>query len=342
MTKHRLTQFTKGGGCGCKIAPEQLSVILKDVKISADFGLVVGNSGNDDAAVIDISEEEYLISTTDFFTPIVDDPYDFGRIAAANALSDIYAMGGKPIMAMSILCWPTEVLGLEIATEVLKGASDICKEAKIGIGGGHSIQNTEPIFGLAVNGIIQKENLKRNDTSKIGDTLILTKPVGSGILSTALKRGLLDEEEEKQFITQLAQLNTFGYQLGKIPGVNAVTDITGFGVIGHLSEMIANKEQTASINYESIPLMDGVKQFALQMIYPDNTMKNWKAYNGLVSGIQGESLLTLCDPQTNGGLLISVEEKSIADVFREAEKMKQDLYIIGEIIPKRSHSIVIV
>jgi selenide,water dikinase len=313
-TTVKLTEFTKGGGCGCKIPPAALAEILSEHRTGEANGLIVGNSSGDDCAVIEIGEDRLLISTTDFFTPIVDDPYDFGRIAAANSISDIYSMGGTPVLAISILAWPLEKLDAGIASEVIRGARDICAESGIMIGGGHSIENPEPVFGLAVNGILNKSDLKRNNTAKSGDLLFITKPIGSGMMSAALKKGSLQEELKEELIYQMSKLNTIGRDLGGVKGVTAMTDVTGFGLIGHLLEMCDSGRLSASIRYTEVPLMNGVRELAGRMIYPDNTMRNWKAFGEQVSGISGESLLTLCDPQTNGGLLVAVDPSSKEEV----------------------------
>jgi selenide,water dikinase len=327
----KLTQFTKGGGCGCKLPPEKLSKILEGFRTSNTFGLFEGNQNFDDAAVIEISESEYLLATTDFFTPIVDDPKDFGRIAAANAISDIYAMGGTPILATSILAWPLYVLDESMASEVLKGATEICSEANIAIGGGHSISNPEPIFGLSVIGRVKKENLKRNHTAHLGDILVMTKALGSGILSTAMKRDLLDDQAKQNVVNQLSMLNSFGEKIAHLEGVHAMTDITGFGLLGHLTEMLKKNQLLASIKYDTIPMFEGVKNLAQKFIYPDNTMRNWNAYKDDVEGITGESLLTLCDPQTNGGLLIAVSPEALNEFEKIAGQYQQQFFIIGEI-----------
>lgn len=337
----KLTAFTKGGGCGCKIPPAALKEILHGQLSSNEFGLLVGNSLGDDAAVIAISDTLCLVSTTDFFTPIVDDAYDFGRIAAANSISDIYAMGGKPILALSILAWPTDKLPNAIASEVIRGARAVCEEAGIAIGGGHSIENPEPIFGLAVNGIIEKERIKTNASAQVGDKLILTKPIGSGILSSALKRGMLDANLATEFIDQLTKLNKIGRELSAFSSVHAMTDVTGFGVIGHLLEMVNGNTLTAQLDYNAIPLMNGVKQLASQMIYPDNTMRNWKAYSEFVEGISGESLLTLCDPQTNGGLLLAVDSANLEEIHALFHQENHFFVEIGSIVERKEKSIYI-
>ncbi|MEY3237254.1 MAG: selenide, water dikinase SelD [Bacteroidota bacterium] len=341
-TTIRLTEFTKGGGCGCKLPPAALREILSNQHSSDEFGLIVGNSKGDDAAVWDMGNDSYLVSTTDFFTPIVDDPYDFGRIAAANSISDVYAMGGTPVMAISILGWPTDKLPNEIAAQVLKGARDLCASVGIAIGGGHSIENPEPIFGLAVNGIVAKKNLKRNHSAKAGDILILTKPIGSGILSAAMKRGMLSEELKTELVQQLVQLNKIGEKLGKLEEVHAMTDVTGFGLIGHTIEMAEGSGLSAQINYQAVPLMNGVSTFTSQMIYPDNTMRNWKEFSEKVGGISGESLLTLCDPQTNGGLLIAVDKDGLNNVINLLKNENHFFQQIGVLVEKQEKVVEIV
>ncbi len=341
MSDIRLTEFTKGGGCGCKIPPESLKEILKDHLTSNEFGLIEGNSHGDDAAVIDLGNNQCLISSTDFFTPIVDDPFDFGRIAAANAISDIYAMGGKPILALSILAWPSDKLSNEIAAEVLRGARFVCQQAGIAIGGGHSIENPEPVFGLSVNGIAEFNHLKRNHTAQVGDVLVLTKPLGTGILSSALKRGLLIDKWKKVLTDSLCSLNAIGQQLGPCPQVHALTDVTGFGLLGHLIEMTDGAGLSAHINYQNVPLLDGVKSFAAQMIYPDNTMRNWKNMSEKVHGIGGESLLILCDPQTNGGLLMAIDPARIIEIQALFDSLNHPYWSIGSLIEKGDFSVFI-
>lgn len=337
----KLTSLTKGGGCGCKIPPAALKEILKGHEVIDNFGLIVGNSSSDDAAVFDLGNGDCLISTTDFFTPIVDDPYDFGRIAAANAISDVYAMGGRPIMALSILAWPTEKIPAEIASEVIRGARKVCEDAGIAIGGGHSIENPEPVFGLAVNGLINRQKIKRNDTIQIGDILILTKPIGSGILTTAMKRGMLSEEQKEYLTGELVRTNKIGLELSAMDTVHAMTDVTGFGLIGHLLEMIGSKDAAVRLNYSNIPLMNGVKDLAAQFVYADNTMRNWKAFNERVEGVNGESLLTLCDPQTNGGLLIAIDPEGIEEVVQCLTANGQFHACIGEIVKREQKEIIV-
>ncbi len=308
----KLTQFSRGAGCGCKIAPKVLDEILQTgIAIPANNKLLVGNSSKDDAAVYDLENGMALISTTDFFMPIVDDAFDFGRIASANAISDVYAMGGKPILAIAILGWPVDKLPAALAQKVLDGCRKICEEAGIPLAGGHSIDSAEPIFGLAVSGLADIKNLKKNNTAKPGDVLFITKPLGVGILSTAQKRGLIKEEHVAVMIKQMTSLNTIGEALGKIDGVTAMTDITGFGLLGHLIEMAEGSNCSAEINYSLLLVADGVREYLAQRIVPDATYRNWNSYStktGFEKGVNVmEAFNLLPDPQTNGGLLIAVD-----------------------------------
>jgi len=328
----KLTEYTKGGGCGCKIPPSALAEILADHKTGGANGLLVGNSSGDDCAVLEIGSDRLLISTTDFFTPIVDDPYDFGRIAAANSISDIYSMGGTPVLAISILAWPLEKLDASVASEVMRGAREVCSEAGILIGGGHSIENPEPVFGLSVNGLLNRFQLKQNNTANPGDLLYLTKPIGSGILSTALKRGLLPDEQQQELISRMSELNSIGRQFGDIESVTAMTDLTGFGLLGHISEMCDSGRVSVVISYSDVPFMTGVLELAGKMVYPDNTMRNWNTFGEQVLGISGESLLTLCDPQTNGGLLVAVKPDSREMIEAFCRKEDQFFKLIGHFV----------
>ena len=316
----KLTQYSHGAGCGCKIAPKVLDEILKSsIALPDNKNLLVGNSSKDDAAVYDLQNGMALISTTDFFMPIVDDAFDFGRIAAANSISDVYAMGGKPLFAIAVFGWPVEKLPVELAQKVIEGGRMICKEAGIPLAGGHSIDSPEPIFGLAVSGIVPVENLKQNNTAGAGDLLFLTKPLGVGILSTAQKRGLLKEEHLQTMITQMTGLNKIGEALGKIKGVSAMTDVTGFGLVGHLIELAEGSGLSAEIYYEKIPLADGVREYIGQRIFPDATTRNWSSYSDKIKFERGvnvmEAFTLLPDPQTNGGLLFSVKENAAAEVI---------------------------
>jgi len=315
----RLTQYSHGAGCGCKISPKILDEILKsNLSIPDNKNLLVGNSSKDDAAVYDLGNSLALISTTDFFMPIIDDAFDFGRIAAANSISDVYAMGGKPLMAIAILGWPVEKLSTELAQKVIEGGRTICNEAGIPLAGGHSIDSPEPMFGLAVTGIVSKEELKKNNTAEEGDLIFLTKPLGVGILSTAQKRGLLKEEHLKVMIEQMTTLNKIGEKLGKIKAVTALTDVTGFGLLGHIIEMAEGSGLSANIFYNKIPVIDGVKDFIKTRVFPDATTRNWNSYHDKVRFEKGvdvmEAFTLLPDPQTNGGLLISAKESSKKEI----------------------------
>lgn len=337
----KLTEFTLGGGCGCKIPPQELKELLKDLSATNSEKLLVGNSTSDDAAIYSLTEDLCLISSTDFFTPIVDSPYDFGRVAAANAISDIYAMGGKPILALSILAWPTSKLPISVASEVLKGATEICEGAGIPLAGGHSIENKEPIFGLAVNGIVSKKNIKKNHTAQEGDLIFITKAIGTGILSTAIKRGLKSAHFSDELTQSMCQLNYIGEKLGVITQVSAMTDVTGFGLLGHLIEMTDNGRISAIIKNQHIPLLSGTSDLAKEWVYPDNTMRNWKMYGENVSGISGETLLTLCDPQTNGGLLFAISPEFKTEITHLFQEEKQHLYEIGMFTDKKEFLIIV-
>ncbi len=319
MDPVKLTQFSHGAGCGCKIAPAVLDKILQSNFHFADNkNLLVGNSSKDDAAVYDLGDGTALISTTDFFTPIVDDAFAFGKIASANAISDVYAMGGKPLLAIAILGWPVDKLPAELAQQVLEGAREICAEAGIPLAGGHSIDTPEPIFGLAVNGLVAIDHLKRNNTAQAGDVLLLTKPLGVGILSTAQKREVLKEEHLALMLSQLSTLNKVGEALGKINGVHAMTDVTGFGLLGHLIEMAEGSGLSAELVYQKIPILEAVKDYLPQRIVPDATYRNWNGYSNKVGFGAGvnvmEAFTILPDPQTNGGLLIAVDPGALHEV----------------------------
>ncbi len=314
----KLTQFSHGAGCGCKISPKILEQILHSNITSPDNKkLIVGNSSKDDAAVYDLENGTALISTTDFFTPIVDDAFDFGRIASANAISDVYAMGGKPILAIAILGWPVGKLSPDIAQKVIEGSRSICAEAGISLAGGHSIDSLEPIFGLAVNGLVTIENIKQNNLAKEGDHIFLTKGLGVGILTTAEKKGILKEEHKGIAAKQMMQLNKTGEKLGAVTGVSAMTDVTGFGLLGHLIEMADGSGLSAAIEFNNVPLIiDDLNNYIKQQCIPGGTTRNWDSYGDKVGKISDYQKAILADPQTSGGLLIAVNEDSV-------EKIKQ-------------------
>lgn len=337
----RLTQYSRGAGCGCKIAPAVLEEILQSSTVQpTDKNLLVGNSSNDDAAVYAIGNGQAIISTTDFFMPIVDDAFDFGRIAAANAISDVYAMGGKPLLAIAVLGWPIEKLPASLARQVLEGARAICAEAGITLAGGHSIDSTEPIFGLSVTGMVAIDSLKQNNTANVGDYIFLTKPLGTGILSTAQKRGLIEDVHAVGMVEQMTRLNKLGALLGESKTVHAMTDVTGFGLLGHLAEMAEGSSLSAEIYYNRIPVTDGVRQYLSQRIVPDATFRNWNSYQkktGFEKGVNVmEAFSLLPDPQTNGGLLFSVDEKGVDEII---QLLKDNGYAdfatpIGKFIPQ--------
>ncbi|RYU83732.1 selenide, water dikinase SelD [Hymenobacter persicinus] len=307
-TEYRLTQYSHGAGCGCKIAPKVLDQILHTtVPQIHDEKLLVGNGSRDDAAVYDIGGGQALISTTDFFMPIVDDAYDFGRIASANAISDVYAMGGRPLMAIAVLGWPIDKLPPEVARRVLEGSRSICAEAGIPLAGGHSIDSPEPIFGLAVTGMLDIKNLKQNDTATAGCELYLTKPLGVGMLTTAQKRGILQPEHEQLAPQSMMQLNKIGYELGQLEAVRAMTDVTGFGLLGHLSEVCEGSNLTAEVEFSKVPLLAEAEQYRLQGSVPGGTVRNWDSYGHKIGEVTDEQRTWLCDPQTSGGLLVCVD-----------------------------------
>jgi selenide, water dikinase len=317
MDNIKLTQYSHGAGCGCKISPEVLDTILKgNIAMPDNDKLIVGNHSKDDAAVLDLGNGTALISTTDFFMPIVDDPFNFGRIASANAISDVYAMGGKPVLAIAILGWPINKLPADVAQKVIDGARSICNEAGISLAGGHSIDSPEPIFGLAVNGIVPIENIKQNNKANEGDILFLTKPLGVGILTTAEKKSILKAEHKDLAANQMMQLNKVGEALGKLPSVSAMTDVTGFGLLGHLTEMAEGSNLSAELKVSNIPLItEDIINYIYQGSVPGGTTRNMASYGHKISDMTTNETAILADPQTSGGLLIAVAKESINDVI---------------------------
>jgi len=315
---YRLTQYARGAGCGCKIAPQVLDEILKGQMSGSYPDLLVGNQSHDDAAVYQLNEEEALISTTDFFTPVVDDPYMFGKVAAANALSDVYAMGGTPLMALAVLGWPVEKLPAALANRVMEGARELCTEAGIPLAGGHSIDAPEPFFGLSVNGRVRPAHLKRNNTAREGDLVLLTKPLGVGLLTTAAKRGQLRAEDEAALYAQLTRLNRIGERLGPVNGVHAMTDVTGFGLAGHLLEMAEGSGLSAELSYSRLPRVESLACYLERQTIPDATFRNWKAMHEKIqlgAGVDAmEAFQLLPDPQTNGGMLLAVAPEALNEV----------------------------
>jgi selenide, water dikinase len=318
----KLTQFSHGAGCGCKIAPAVLDKILHStIAPMPDARLIVGNDSRDDAAVYDLGNGTGIISTTDFFMPIVDDPYDFGRIASANALSDVYAMGGTPLVAIAILGWPVGKIPEEVAAQVLEGSRSICREAGITLAGGHSIDSPEPIFGLAATGILDLPNLKRNDTAQAGDILYLTKPLGIGAMSTAQKRGLINDADLATIVRLMTTLNKPGALFGKLAYVHAMTDVTGFGLLGHLSEMCLGAGLGAEISYEAVPKIPGAAEYIAQGCVPGGTKRNWDSYSHRIQPLAPEVRDLLADPQTSGGLLVAIDPAFAAEFERYASTL---------------------
>lgn len=328
-----LTHYSHGAGCGCKISPAVLDTILKSsLPKQNDARLLVGNDERDDAAVYDLGNGNALISTTDFFMPIVDDPYDFGRIAATNAISDIYAMGGTPILSIAILGWPINKIAPEIAQLVLDGARSVCSEANISIAGGHSIDAPEPIFGLAVNGLVDLHYLKKNATAKKDCFLYLTKPLGVGALSTAQKKGVLKPEDQQMIIKSMTTLNKIGEVFGKLDYVTAMTDVTGFGLLGHLTEMCEGSNLSAIIQFDKVPTFDSLNEYLEQNCIPGGTNRNWESYGHKITKITEHQRLVLCDPQTSGGLMVAVEKKQAKEFEKIASENGFHLLPIGETI----------
>jgi selenide, water dikinase len=341
----RLTQFAKGSGCGCKIAPSVLEKILSKTDPGVKFpSLVASYETMDDASVWELEGNSYLLSTVDFFTPIVDDPFDFGRIAAANSLSDIYAMGGRPAFALAILGFPIDTIDPSVAATILDGARSVCTSVGVPIAGGHSIDVPEPIFGLTVNGFVNRTSLKTNSGARPGDLLFLTKPLGTGIVSAALKRNQADEEDVENSIRVMAKLNDAAIRIAGVEGVSAMTDVTGFGLLGHLIEMCEGSGVSATLDFGSVPLLPGVKKYIDKFIFPDNTYRNWNAFEKKVRGVNGPSFIPLCDPQTSGGLLFSVAAKDREQIIRvlESEMLHEHVKSIGTVTEKEESVVTVV
>ncbi|AWK81390.1 selenide, water dikinase SelD [Photobacterium damselae] len=341
MENVRLTQYSHGAGCGCKISPQVLDTILRtQIAPFADPNLLVGNESKDDAAVYDLGNGTAVISTTDFFMPIVDDPYDFGRIAATNAISDIYAMGGKPIMAIAILGWPVNVLAPEIAQKVIEGGRAVCRDAGISLAGGHSIDAPEPIFGLAVTGIVDTDRIKRNDKAEAGCKLFLTKPLGIGVLTTAEKKSKLAEEHKGLARDWMCKLNKPGADFADVAGVKALTDVTGFGLLGHLSEICEGSGVKAKVWFDQVPHLPGVFDYIEQGCVPGGTERNFASYGDKIAPMTAEQKALLCDPQTSGGLLLAVAPGSEDDIAEIAKHHNIELQAIGELFEQDGSALI--
>ncbi|PKM05153.1 MAG: selenide, water dikinase SelD [Gammaproteobacteria bacterium HGW-Gammaproteobacteria-6] len=329
----RLTEFSHGAGCGCKISPRVLDEILSVGQPGPDFPqLWVGNASRDDAAVFGLDQERGIVSTTDFFMPIVDDAFDFGRIAATNAISDIYAMGGTPMMAIAILGWPVNLLPAALAGEVVAGARSVCTEAGMPLAGGHSIDAPEPIFGLAVTGQVLRRHLKRNDQARPGAQLFLTKPLGIGILTTAEKQKKLRAEDRGLARDLMCQLNRVGARFATLPGVQAMTDVTGFGLLGHLVEMAEGSGVRVRIEEARIPRIAGIDYYLEHGCIPGGSMRNFDSYGHKVSRMPELWQQLLCDPQTSGGLLLAVAPEAVDEFLAVAVTEGLTLKCIGECI----------
>ncbi|MDR5876619.1 selenide, water dikinase SelD [Vreelandella gomseomensis] len=317
MSSIRLTQYSHGAGCGCKIAPDVLDHILAKAGPAAGHKrLIVGNQGREDAAVYDLGDGRGMIATTDFFMPIVDDPFDFGRIAATNAISDVYAMGGTPVMALGILGWPLDKLSADVAGDVVAGAQAVCRELGVALAGGHSIDAPEPMFGLAVNGLVDLDKLKLNSYAKPGDLLFLTKPIGVGMLTTAEKRGLLEAGHHGLARETMLQSNRIGVPLAEIKGVNAMTDVTGFGLAGHLAEMCRASNVMAQLDFRRLPRLAEAESYRRQGAVTGGSQRNRDALGSALPAMDDAHWQWLCDPQTSGGLLLAVDPAWEDDVER--------------------------
>jgi selenide,water dikinase len=316
----RLTQFSHGGGCGCKIAPGVLEKILaKTAPGLVPKELLVGIETSDDAAVYRLNDRQAVVATTDFFMPIVDDPFDFGAIAATNAISDVYAMGGQPLFALAIVGMPVNQIPLEVIRKILEGGESVCARAGIPIAGGHTIDSVEPIYGLVAIGLVDPKNLKRNAGAKAGDKLILGKPLGVGILSAALKKGRLDDAGYKAMIENTTKLNTPGTRLGQLDAVHALTDVTGFGLLGHLLEIAKGSSVSAKVRWSDVPLLPGVLDFAAEGLVTGASGRNWGGYSDrmqLGASIGEAQKAVLTDPQTSGGLLVACAPEACDEVLR--------------------------
>jgi selenide,water dikinase len=330
----RLTEFSHGGGCGCKIAPAVLSEMLATMPLRGlPQDLLVGTETADDAAVYRLNDTQALVATTDFFSPVVDDPFDFGRIAATNAISDVYAMGARPIMALALVGMPLDKLPVSVIRKVLEGGESVCAQAGIPVAGGHSIDTLEPIYGLVALGLVHPGRVKKNSTAKAGDVLILGKPLGIGVLSAALKKGKLSAAGYAQMIEWTTKLNTPGEALGAMPAVHALTDVTGFGLAGHLLEICRGSKLSAEVDFDSVPLIAEALDWVKQGVATGASERNWKGYGHEVAGnLLDWQRKMITDPQTSGGLLVACAaeaEREVLDVFRK--KGFGDARVIGRL-----------
>ena len=327
-----MTEYSHGSGCGCKISPAVLDVMLKSqIPALIDEQLLVGNDTRDDAAVYDLGNGTAIISTTDFFMPIVDDPFTFGIIAATNAISDVYAMGGKPIMAIAIFGWPLDKLPAEVGQQVIEGGRQACKDAGMSLAGGHSIDSPEPIFGLAVTGTVASDQIKQNSTAKAANKLYLTKPLGVGILSTAQKKKVILPEHAQLAPDTMCILNTIGEKLAQLDCVTAMTDVTGFGLGGHLREMCEGSKLKATIHYSNLPILPYVMDYLEKDCSPGGAKRNFESYGDCLNELTTEQQAIICDPQTSGGLLVAIDKAGESDFLALTQKADLELVSIGEL-----------
>ncbi|WP_227367359.1 selenide, water dikinase SelD [Halomonas sp. M20] len=341
MSAIRLTQYSHGAGCGCKIAPDVLDDILAKAGPGAGSSkLIVGNQGREDAAVYDLGDGRGMIATTDFFMPIVDDPFDFGRIAATNAISDVYAMGGTPVLALGILGWPLDKLSASVAGDVIAGAQAVCRELGLALAGGHSIDAPEPIFGLAVNGLVDLEHLKLNKNAQHGDLLYLTKPLGVGMLTTAEKQGLLQPGHHGLARETMLKSNAIGVELARVSGVHAMTDVTGFGLAGHLAEVCEASGVKARIDYKRLPRLAEAEAYRRQGAVPGGSARNRQALGAKLPTMDEAHWQWLCDPQTSGGLLLAVHPSWADDVERIGRDYDLQLQSFGECVKTEGEALI--
>ena len=337
-----MTEYSHGSGCGCKISPAVLDVMLKSqIPALIDDQLLVGNDTRDDAAVYDLGNGTAIISTTDFFMPIVDDPFTFGRIAATNAISDVYAMGGKPIMAIAIFGWPLDKLPAEVGQQVIEGGRQACKDAGMLLAGGHSIDSPEPIFGLAVTGTGASDQIKQNSTAKAGNKLYLKKPLGVGILSTAQKKKIILPEHAQLAPDTMCILNNIGEKLAQLDSVTAMTDVTGFGLGGHLREVCEGSNLKSSISYNNLPILPHVIDYLKKGCSPGGSKRNFESYGDCLSGLTPEQQAIICDPQTSGGLLVTVDKAGESDFLKLTQQAGLALNCIGELHNNETQTILI-
>ncbi|MDD3475993.1 MAG: selenide, water dikinase SelD [Sulfurimonas sp.] len=343
MGQIKLTEYSHGAGCGCKISPMLLDEILKTTtKMPLYPELLVGNEHKDDAAAFDLGDGKSVLSTTDFFMPIVDDPFTFGRIAATNALSDIYAMGGRPLMAIAIFGWPIDKLSADVAKEVIEGGRAVCLESGIPLAGGHSIDSPEPIFGLAVTGLVDNKHLMKNSSATDDCYIFLTKPIGIGILTTAQKQKKIEDGDIDVAIEAMVTLNKAGATFAALESVVTMTDVTGFGLLGHLSEVCEASDVSAKINFKSVPLLKNVEKYRVLGCIPGGSRKNFMSYGHKISAMSDEQKEILCDAQTSGGLLVFVKKSGVEEFYKSAKEFGLNLEPIGETTTKGEHVIEVI